>query len=150
MGARTTIFGIVIVSFLLLLSACSESPTGQLIKKKPGPKAEEQFDTFISALELQNIVNNKEVRIVDLREAWKYNSGHIPNSVNVPFSEITSFRLQAEAVDKEFRVIIYDETGMRSQNAYSLFENIGYKKVQILEGGYDSWLEKELVVEQSY
>jgi len=145
-------FGIlgILAVFLLLFSGCSESPTGQLIRNVPEKEPEQSYDKFISAFELQNILNNKDAKIVDLRQAWQYNAGHIPNAINIPSGELDSIRMNAEGIDKKFRIIIYDGSGSFSLAAFEILSRSGFGKVQILEGGYQDWVKNELLVEQSY
>lgn len=140
---------VALVSLGLLVQACSDNATGQLIKK---PKQEEEphYDTFLSAVELQGIIDHKNVRLVDLREGWEYNGGHIPNSINIPFSELELHRLRAEGITKDNRLILYDTDGSRSMIALDMTEHFGYNNVQVLEGGFNAWVGKEFILEQGY
>jgi rhodanese-related sulfurtransferase len=134
---------------ILILTACTSSPTGQLIKKTEVPK-EETYSQYIEPRDLASITDTKKTKILDLREAWLYNAGHIPNSINVPFSELNGARLQAEGISKEYRVILYDTDGRISEISYKIFKQYDYPKLQILTGGYQNWVKNELTVVQSY
>ncbi len=152
MGLKLSAFAVaaVCLMFLVLFSACTGSPTGQLIKSSPKEEEAVHYDKFISPLELQNIVNSKGVKIIDVREAWRYNAGHIPNAISIPSAEINSIRLNAEGIDKRFRIIIYDDSGTFSLSAFEILSRAGFSKTQVLEGGYNSWVKNELLIEQSY
>lgn len=127
----------------LFLIGCT---TGNLVKKVEKPE-EVVLEKYIQTLELQSL---SDVTIIDLREPWKYNAGHLPNSINIPFGEIDGTRLQAEGVWKDERIILYDDGGGRSTSAYEILSRSSFEKVQILDGGINSWINSELVLEQTY
>lgn len=149
MGKRSIAIIAITIAISFFIFGCSIIPTGQLIKE-PQKQIEEHYDKFISALELQKIVNNKEVKIIDIRVSWQYNEGHIPNSLNIPLGELDVLRINAEGISERSRIIVYDGSGKQSIIAYEVLTTKGYKKTQILEGGFDSWVANELVVKQSY
>lgn len=45
------------------------------------------FDN-IGSNELDNYIGKPNVTIIDLRDSWEYNSGHIPTAINIPYDEL--------------------------------------------------------------
>lgn len=73
--------------------------------------------------------------IIDVREAYEYQMGHIPESVNLPLSELTTSFQQLDAA-KEYHVIC--QSGARSARACEFLSGKGYQVVNVL-GGISAW-----------
>ncbi|MTD31340.1 rhodanese-like domain-containing protein [Planomicrobium sp. YIM 101495] len=86
--------------------------------------------------EVQDYMNtNKEVSIIDVREAEEVKAGKIPGAVNIPLG-LLEFRLQD--IDKSKEHIMVCRSGGRSGMASELLESRGYKVVN-MEGGMLDW-----------
>ena len=78
------------------------------------------------------------VTLIDVREKYEYEDGHLSGSINVPMDEVIDYLKQRKSPDGEQKVI-YCNTGRRSKpvvymlnkleniNAFNLME--GYKKL---------------------
>ena len=76
--------------------------------------------------------------VVDVRTKEEYNSGHVKNSINIPYDEITA----DTNLDKNKSILVYCRSGVRSKKAYNTLKKLGYDTYDL--GGYDSvTLEKE-------
>lgn len=78
----------------------------------------------------------RELKIVDTRSAYKFQLGHIPNSLNMPIH-----RIRSSSFLKNKDIVIVDN-GHASESLMGevkwLREN-GFKSVKVLEGGIRSW-----------
>lgn len=92
----------------------------------------------ITAQEVQNIYNNKNIQIIDVREPHEFSFGHIPNSKLLPLGQID---LRLKELDKEKEIIVVCASGMRSSRAARILSANGYK-VKNLLGGMGSWTGK--------
>ena len=105
-----------LVICILLLNACSS-------------KGFEIIDTN-QALE---IINTGAV-IIDVRTSEEYNREHIPNAVNIPLDQIDTI-----GYDKETKIIVYCQSGMRSREAVQKLVDMGYTNLYDLDGGLLNW-----------
>jgi len=78
------------------------------------------------------------VTLIDVREKYEYEDGHLSGSINIPMDEVIYYLKQRKNIDGEIKVI-YCNTGRRSKpvvymldkleniSAFNLME--GYKKL---------------------
>lgn len=109
----------------------------------------------VSAQKASSEMSDSSVRIVDVRRAEEYATGHLPSAVNLPLSELLADD-SADSVAKmakhvgigqDTRVIAYDDTfgALASRLVWSL-EHIGHKDVSLLDATYSQWVKKGLEV----
>lgn len=98
--------------------------------------------------------------IVDARSNHEYAGGHIPGSVNIPWSELlgadTAFRpafqlkqlFQEQGITPDKNIIVYANAGIRSTTVwFVLSELMGYPNVKNYDGSYNEWQKYERRVE---
>lgn len=92
----------------------------------------------ISSQEAQSIMENEsDIVVVDVRTKEEYDSGHIPEAINIPNESIQD-QMPSQLPDLEQKILIYCRSGNRSKQAASKLVDIGY--TQIYEfGGINSW-----------
>lgn len=81
-------------------------------------------------------LQDKGVRVVDVRTESEYAAGHIPGAENVPLS---SFALASASWDPAEPVALYCATGSRSAEALQMLTSRGFEKVYDLGGGIMTW-----------
>jgi len=83
--------------------------------------------------------------ILDVRPVEGYATGHIPNSMNIPFTNIIS-DMDAVPTDKKIAVVCTYDTN--SAFAVAMLRVFGDRNAWIVQGGIPAWQEagKELVV----
>lgn len=92
---------------------------------------------IISATDLKSKLDSGEKPILlDVREAWEYETCHIEGSINISMSNIQAM-LDTFKPDDELIVICHH--GMRSFQVGNFLEGNGYGNVTNLEGGVDAW-----------
>ena len=74
--------------------------------------------------------------LLDVREAWEFETCHIEGSVNISMANVQKI-LEELKPDDETVVICHH--GMRSFQVASYLEGKGYDKIANLEGGVDAW-----------
>ena len=87
----------------------------------------------INPEELKNINEN----IIDLRNNEKYNSSHIPNSINIPAEKL--LKNPQQYLNKNETYYLYCQKGISSYNMCRILIKLGYKTINI-NGGYERWL----------
>jgi len=78
------------------------------------------------------------VALIDVRERDEWEEGHLPGAVHVPRGSLES-RIEAAVPDRSTPVVAYCGSGNRSAFAAKTLEELGYKNVYSLAGGYTDW-----------
>lgn len=81
-------------------------------------------------------LQERGVRIVDVRTASEYSAGHITGAENVPLS---AFAEAAATWDPAEPVALYCATGSRSAEAMQMLTARGFETVYDLSGGIMAW-----------
>lgn len=92
---------------------------------------------------------NKGVKFIDSRDEADYISGHIANSVNIPFDDFDNHKIKLETISKEKPVVIYcggTECDLSILLGNLLFSQ-GYKQVYVFFGGWDDWVNANFPIE---
>ncbi|MFV0255711.1 MAG: rhodanese-like domain-containing protein [Erysipelotrichaceae bacterium] len=76
-----------------------------------------------------------QFEIIDVREVFEYEMGHIPGSVNMPLSELGD---KFEELKKETAYFLICQSGSRSAMAGEFLGMQGYDVTNVL-GGMGSW-----------
>lgn len=88
---------------------------------------------------ISDIVQDENIVLIDVRTKEEYESGHIPKSINIPYTEIEN----EVDYDKDKPIAVYCRTGKRSKQTASTLEKMGYTKIYDI-GGIDNY-EGELI-----
>lgn len=67
--------------------------------------------------------------IIDVREPYEYESGHVPGAINMPPAELMAGAPGLRDVPKETQLILYCHTGSRSEVAKRILQGMGYTNV---------------------
>lgn len=92
---------------------------------------------MISNININELLNMKNINIIDIRSVEKYNDNHIPNAINIPQEKI--LLNPNKYLDKNIRYYIYCQKGMSSYNICRILTTMGYKVTNI-NGGYESYI----------
>ncbi|WP_338947213.1 sulfurtransferase [Fusobacterium canifelinum] len=95
-----------------------------------GKNKEETHD--VKAKDVENLLKNKEF-LLDVREDYEYQYGHIKGAVNLPLREILS---QKDTLPKDRDIYVYCRSAHRSADAVNFLKSLGFEKVHNIEGGF--------------
>ncbi len=93
----------------------------------------------ISAAELRELLAERhpdDIQIVDVRPVDEYEKGHLPCAIPCPLSDLLE---RARDLDPERITVICCRSGMRSHAAAALLQGSGFRRVQVLDQGIESW-----------
>lgn len=84
--------------------------------------------------------NNKyqKINIIDIRNKYDYNLGHIKNAKNIPSNNLLA--MPEYYLNKNESYYIYCQYGNLSKNVVNSLKNKGYQVINVI-GGYNSYKE---------
>ncbi len=88
-------------------------------------------------VEVKKILDNeKNIKVIDVREEWENHLANIHNSELMPLSKFVEV---SKGLNKEDKTIIYCHHGIRSLQVCYYLEKQGFNNLINLEGGIDAW-----------
>ncbi|MAS00058.1 MAG: hypothetical protein CMH24_01630 [Nitrosomonadales bacterium] len=94
------------------------------------------------------LMNREKCVILDVRNEEKFNLGHIPNAINIPFSELSN---TMDKLKKESNktILVYCNSGNSSGKAMKFLSQKEFVSVMSIEGGFSEWTKSQLPVSQT-
>ena len=77
-------------------------------------------------------------QIVDVRETYEWDAGHIEESVHIPLADVMAGG-EGERLDRGRPVLVVCKVGSRSELAALMLQARGFQ-AQNLEGGTEAWM----------
>jgi thiosulfate/3-mercaptopyruvate sulfurtransferase len=100
-------------------------------------------------------LDDPEAVIVDTREAWEFEEGHLPGAVNLDWRDLVdddtrglkppaalSEILGDTGITPDTRVLLYCNTARRISHTYIVLRSLGYDDVGFYEGSLTEWTER--------
>src|SRR6266853_4307444 len=100
----------------------------------------------LTPAELAKELQGRRPAVIDVREKYETDQGIVPGAKLVPrgFLEL---RIEESLPDRDADVVLYCAGGTRSLLAGRTLQEMGYRKVRSLRGGYGAWKDAGLPVE---
>jgi len=86
---------------------------------------------------------HQDIVLVDVREKHEWSEGHIPGALHVPRGYL-ELQIEEAVPDKTKTVVLYCAGGIRSLMAGTTLQQMGYKEVISMAGGFGAWKGKGL------
>ena len=111
-------------------------------------------DLLLTAADVKQHLDDSVYRILDVRAAAAYATGHVPGAMSVDLPQWTKqSRNVAGLLDRDFwapavgklgidhqtRVLVYGADAASAARAWWLLEFVGVKSVSLLDGGWRAW-----------
>ncbi|WP_439027996.1 sulfurtransferase [Haloarchaeobius sp. DT45] len=109
---------------------------------------------IIAAEAVLDALDDEDVVILDTREDWEYEEGHIPGAQALDWRDLVDEEsrglksesdlrdlLESMGVTPEKRIILYCDTARRISHTYVALRNLGYDRVDFYEGSLTEWRE---------
>ena len=93
---------------------------------------DKEVSTDVEAKDIETLSKNKEF-LLDVREEYEYQAGHVKGAINLPLREILS---QKDSLPKDRDIYVYCRTAHRSADAVNFLKSLGFDKVHNVEGGF--------------
>ena len=85
---------------------------------------------------VQEMLDQKNVNIFDIRDPASYSSRHIPTALSVNDKNVQEF---AKNTDKDKPLVVCCYHGISSQGAAAYFAEQGFNEVYSMMGGFEAW-----------
>ncbi|VAW42846.1 Rhodanese-related sulfurtransferase [hydrothermal vent metagenome] len=131
---------LLILFFALMLGtavACT-TPTKEAPDSAPAVDLNAALN-LADTVDVQTVASVKDrddVFVIDVREQWEYDEGHIPGVTLIPMGEVAD-RLAEIPTDKE--VIVTCRSGNRSGQITDFLRSQGYDNIHNMDGGILAW-----------
>jgi phage shock protein E len=100
-----------------------------------------------SALNKRIVDKDASLLILDVRTPAEFAAGHVPGAINVPYTWLpASISSLPDAANKD--IVLYCETGVRSERAASRLRENGFQRLLHLEGDMKAWREQQQQLEK--
>ena len=101
------------------------------------------YYTIANVEGLKNLLKNSQTLLVDVREPSEYQSGHIPNAINIPLRTLSH---NLEQIPRDaygslglHPVVLYCSSGYRSAMGVMTLHLLGYENVQGFPPSFVGW-----------
>ena len=92
----------------------------------------------ITPQEAKEIMDTQEGYIIlDVREQYEYDAGHIPGAILIPYTQIAE-KAEGILTDKSQLILVYCRSGRRSKIAAEALAELGYTNIKEF-GGIIDW-----------
>lgn len=100
----------------------------------------------VSAAEAKALIDGKEVLVIDVREPSEFASGRIPEAKPAPLG---SLEKAAAEWNRQDALLVYCQSGKRSERAVEQLRALGFRDVASLKGGLSAWTAAGFVTEKT-
>lgn len=101
--------------------------------------------TRLDVAEVKRMVENGSVQLVDVRESFEYQEGHIPGAEHIAVGSVFARR---DELSRDRDVIFVCAVGQRSALACEMAAAAGLTRLYNLEGGTEAWIKEGHPVEK--
>lgn len=126
-------------------------------RKKQAKSTEVKLGIVCDVDTLRSLIRRKDVRVVDVRKADDYASGHIPTAVSLPLARVLENDSPEKVVEllnelgisDTMPVVVYDDTfGALAARVAWTFQYVGHPNTALLEMTFKQWQDLGLEVER--
>ena len=83
---------------------------------------------------LKEFMKNKIVFLIDVRSNQEYEEGHLADAILIPLYDLEE-EIEQKAPNKQKTIVLYCSSGVRSKQAKTQLEQMGYSNVFHIKGG---------------
>jgi rhodanese-related sulfurtransferase len=119
--------------------------------ERPGAAAEAASPYLHEDVAVQTVQQwlaaGKTISVIDVREPSEFAGGHLKGAVNLAWSSGV-LKQSTAGIDKGRPVLVYCQSGVRSDQAATFLANSGFKPVYDMLGGIGAWTAAGFPVEK--
>ncbi len=132
-----------LLTLILALAGCS-GQAGQSASEVVTPETL-NLSVDVDVTTVQDVRDRADVVVIDVREDWEYNSGHIPGAVWLPLGEIPN---RLDEIPRDKTVIAVCRSGNRSSQATNFLRQQGFQNIHNMQGGMIAWDQAGYTIEK--
>jgi len=129
---------LVLIATALIMVACG-GETAQI--ETPTPTATPTAVLSYTSLTIDGakalVQENPDLIVLDVRTRAEYEISHLQNAILIPVSDLKN---RLAELDKDKKILVYCNTGIRSAIASEILINNGFGSVYNMLGGIDDWI----------
>ena len=134
------------LSLSLIVFSCEESAENTIENGKTEIENVNQIEEVNTIAENVNadefkLLLQKGGVLIDVRTPGEVSNGSIDGHTNIDFNG-SDFKSELEKLDKNTTVLVYCASGGRSGKTMAIMNDMGFKEVYNLNGGYNGWPNK--------
>ena len=92
---------------------------------------------------VKKIDSEQKPVILDVRTHEEFEEKSIPGAVLANILEPSEFMDVVEKIEKDLKILVYCRSGVRSEQACNILDQMGFKETYNLKGGILEWEKKE-------
>lgn len=100
------------------------------------PAAPVELATNLSAAEVESLWQDEAITVIDVREDFEFDAGHIPGALWIPLGELPD---RLEEVPTDGPVVMVCRSGNRSSQAFQFLQKEGFPNAHNMLGGMNDW-----------
>lgn len=101
--------------------------------------------TDVDANSAISLMDEKDLIILDVREAKERKAGFIANDTHLPLAQVKN---QLGSLDKNKKILVYCRSGGRSAHIAGLLTRNNFEQVYSLKGGFKAWQKANLPIKK--
>jgi len=94
------------------------------------------YYTIANIAKLKNQLKKTQTLLVDVRESSEYQSGHIPDAINIPLRTLTR---NLDKIPRDRPVVLYCSSGYRAAMGVMTLHLLGYDNIQGFPPSFSGW-----------
>ena len=94
------------------------------------------FQQWLSIDVKERIKTGAPIQIVDVREPYEFENGHIPGAKLIPLGQLQT---RVSEIVKSAETVVVCHSGGRSSVACDFLDQLGYQNIRNLMGGMSAW-----------
>ncbi|OQY41502.1 MAG: hypothetical protein B6242_17280 [Anaerolineaceae bacterium 4572_78] len=136
----------IMLAIAIIISACNNqpvTPTNQAtsnetpVTQETSPEIDlTQLSQDVDLATVDEIRGRDDVILIDVREQWEYDNGHIPGVMLMPTDTIPN---RLSDIPKDKTVIIYCRSGRRSANVIKFLRQNSFDNIHNMLNGFAAW-----------
>jgi len=95
--------------------------------------------------DLESLMASTSAALLDCREAWEYQMGHVPGALHIPLGEIAG---RVGELPHDRRIMVICQVGGRSLTATDFLLAHGFEGAASVAGGTTAWVRSGRPIER--
>lgn len=124
------------ILLLVTLAACGGGGTSASVADAGAATAVLELPPEVDVHTVEEIRSREDVYLLDVRERWEYDEGHIPDVTLIPVGEVPQ---RLSEIPTDGTVIVTCRSGNRSGQVTDFLRQNGFDNVHNMAGGIVAW-----------